>query len=61
MKKRFAPVADALGRNETKITEELLNAQGKQVDMGGYYLPDKAMASAAMRPSDTLNAIIDGI
>jgi isocitrate dehydrogenase len=61
MRKRFAPVADALGRNETKITEELLNAQGKPVDIGGYYLPDRAKASAAMRPSKTLNAIIDGM
>jgi len=61
LKQRFAPVAAALAENETRITEELLAAQGKPVDIGGYYLPDDAMCAAAMRPSATLNEIIDGM
>ncbi len=59
LKQRFAPVAGALAANEGKITQELLAAQGKPVDIGGYYLPDEAKCAAAMRPSVTLNAIID--
>jgi isocitrate dehydrogenase len=58
---RFAEVAERLERNEPKITEELLSAQGDPVDVGGYYLPDDAMTEAAMRPSPTFNAIIDGM
>ena len=58
---RFTPVASKLSANEAKINEELLGAQGKPVDMGGYYHPDKAKTGAAMRPSPTLNAIIDGL
>jgi isocitrate dehydrogenase len=58
---RFAPVAEALAENEAKINEELIAAQGKPVDMGGYYQPDAAKTEAAMRPSPTLNAIIDGL
>jgi isocitrate dehydrogenase len=58
---RFAGVARQLEESEAKITEELLAAQGSPVDVGGYYLPDNAMAEAAMRPSATLNAIIDGM
>ena len=56
---RFAPVAKALVANEAKINAELLAAQGKPVDIGGYYQPDPVKATAAMRPSPTLNAIID--
>jgi isocitrate dehydrogenase len=59
MQARFAKVAKDLGENETKINEELIGAQGKPVDMGGYYHPDKVKTGAAMRPSGTLNAIID--
>ena len=59
LKERFTPVAAALTSNEGKITQELLGAQGKPVDMGGYYLPDDAKCAVAMRPSATLNAIID--
>jgi isocitrate dehydrogenase len=59
LKQRFAPVAAALAENEGKIAKELLAAQGKPVDIGGYYCPDDAMCAAAMRPSVTLNAIID--
>ncbi|MCG6921669.1 MAG: NADP-dependent isocitrate dehydrogenase [Acidobacteria bacterium] len=61
LKARFGPVARALEENEAKITEELLAAQGKPVDLGGYYMPDETLAEAAMRPSPTFNAIIDGI
>jgi isocitrate dehydrogenase len=59
LKQRFTPVADALAANEAKITQELLAAQGKPVDIGGYYMPDDGKCAAAMRPSATLNAIID--
>jgi len=61
LKQRFTPVAAALAANAAKITQELLVAQGKPVDIGGYYLPDDAQCAAAMRPSVTLNAIIDGM
>ena len=61
MKARFAPIAASLADNEGKITEELLAAQGESVDIGGYYRPDDAKCAAAMRPSATLNAIIDSI
>jgi isocitrate dehydrogenase len=59
LKQRFAKVAAALAENERKIAAELLAAQGKPVDIGGYYCPDDAMCAAAMRPSVTLNAIIE--
>ncbi len=58
---KFAPVAAALKENEAKIMEELLSVEGKAQDIGGYYHPDNAKATAAMRPSATLNAIIDSI
>jgi len=58
---RFAKVAPELGENEAKIVEELNEAQGKPVDIGGYFLPDADKASKAMRPSATLNAIINAI
>jgi isocitrate dehydrogenase len=61
LKQRFTPVAAALAANAGKITQELLVAQGKPVDVGGYYFPDDAKCAAAMRPSVTLNAIIDGM
>ncbi len=60
LKERFATLAKALAENETTINEELLGAQGSPVDLGGYYRPDPVKASRAMRPSATLNAIIDG-
>ena len=58
LKARFTPLAEALARNEAKINAELVGAQGKPVDMGGYYVPDFAKTSAAMRPSATLNAAL---
>ena len=57
----FASVADALEKNESVIVAELEAAQGASVDVGGYYLPDAALASAAMRPSATFNDIIAAI
>ena len=58
---KFAPVAKAMQENEAKINEELIAAQGKPQDVGGYYHPDSEKAYAAMRPSATLNAIVDEI
>jgi isocitrate dehydrogenase len=55
---RFKPLAEALAANEAKINAELLAAQGKPVNTGGYYLPDATKTSAAMRPSATLNAAL---
>ncbi len=54
----FAPIAKAMSDNEAKIVDELNSAQGVEVDLGGYYLPEFAKASAVMRPSVTLNSII---
>jgi len=58
---KFAPVATALIENEAKIIEELLSVEGKAQDIGGYYHPDDVKAQKAMRPSATLNKIIDSI
>ncbi|OQW30791.1 MAG: isocitrate dehydrogenase [Nitrospira sp. SG-bin1] len=58
---KFQKIAKDLSDNEKKIDQELLAAQGKPQDVGGYYHPDDAKASKAMRPSATLNAIIDAI
>ena len=57
----FAPVAKAMQESEAKINEELIAAQGSPQDVGGYYHPDPEKAYAAMRPSPTLNAIVEGI
>jgi isocitrate dehydrogenase len=59
--KRFEPIAKDLADNEDKIVGELNGAQGPAQDIGGYYRPDAKRAEAAMRPSATLNAIVDGI
>ncbi|ALA57129.1 NADP-dependent isocitrate dehydrogenase [Nitrospira moscoviensis] len=58
---RFKKIAKDLADNEAQINSELLAAQGKPQDIGGYYHPDDAKASKAMRPSVTLNRIIDSI
>ncbi len=58
LKDTFSPVARALQENEQKIVEELASVQGKPIDIGGYYLPDDAMASKAMRPSMVFNKIL---
>merc|ERR1712190_498573 len=58
MKTAFAGVAKELADGEQKILTDLIECQGKSVDLGGYYHIDHAKADAAMRPSETLNAII---
>jgi isocitrate dehydrogenase len=61
VKARLAPVAKALSDNEAKIVAELNSAQGQPVEIGGYYRPDQAKTTRAMRPSGTFNAIIDAL
>jgi len=61
LKERFTKIADELEKNEARITGELLDAQGSPMDIGGYYLPDAEKTEKAMRPSATLNAIIDAL
>jgi isocitrate dehydrogenase len=58
LKAIFTPIAEQLAANEQKIVAELIAVQGKPVDIGGYYQPDAAKASAALRPSATFNAIL---
>ena len=58
---KFAPVAKAMLENEAKINEELIGAQGTAQNIDGYYRPDEAKTYAAMRPSATLNAIVDAL
>jgi len=58
---KFAPIAQTLKENEAKIIEELLSVEGKAQDIGGYFHPNDELAEKAMRPSATLNAIIDAI
>ena len=58
---KFSEAAKALAENEEAINQELLAAQGSPVDIGGYFQPDFDQATAAMRPSATLNAIINSI
>ncbi len=57
----FKPIASDLKRNEQKINEELVSVQGVPVDIEGYYFTNTDKTFSAMRPSDTLNAIIDGM
>lgn len=59
LKERFAGLAKQLGENESKIVDELNAAQGEPVDIAGYYYPNEDLASAAMRPSDTFNSILE--
>ncbi|MBC8368223.1 NADP-dependent isocitrate dehydrogenase, partial [bacterium] len=61
LKARFEVIAADLISKEEIITGELLAAQGQQVDIGGYFHPDDAKAEAAMRPSASFNAVIDGM
>ncbi len=61
LKQVFSGVAAEFDAKETTILQELLNAQGNPQNIGGYYKPDEALASKAMRPSSTLNAILDRI
>jgi isocitrate dehydrogenase len=55
----FAALAAALGAAEKEITDDLVKCQGEKADLGGYYLPEDAKATAIMRPSKTFNGIID--
>jgi isocitrate dehydrogenase len=61
LKAKFTPIAEQLTSNESKINKELIDAQGKAVNIGGYYKSDKELTIAAMRPSAALNAIIDSM
>ena len=61
LKNKFKEIAEALSANEATIIDQLNGAQGKPMNVGGYYFPDDQLASAAMRPSAVLNEIIDGI
>jgi isocitrate dehydrogenase len=61
LKQRFAALAERLSASEAQINEELLAAQGKPVDVGGYYAPNPELAALAMRPSKTLNDAIDSV
>ncbi|HPI95670.1 MAG TPA: NADP-dependent isocitrate dehydrogenase, partial [Gammaproteobacteria bacterium] len=58
LKSQFTQLAKDLSDKEGKITQELLDAQGKEMDIGGYYFPNPEKLSKAMRPSETLNRII---
>ncbi|MFD1096567.1 NADP-dependent isocitrate dehydrogenase [Salegentibacter chungangensis] len=58
LKEYFTPVAEQLKKNEEVINQELIDAQGSPVDIGGYYLPDEELTKKAMRPSKTLNSIL---
>jgi len=61
LKAKFAGVAEQLKNNESKILEEIAAAEGKATDIGGYFMPKDELATNAMRPSATMNAIIDSI
>lgn len=61
LKAQFAPVAEKMIANQDQIAKELIEAQGSPVEIGGYYLPKPELCEKAMRPSATLNAIIDNI
>ncbi|WP_396919498.1 NADP-dependent isocitrate dehydrogenase, partial [Mycolicibacterium sp.] len=54
----FAPLAKTLAENEATIVSELNQAQGKPVDIGGYYYPDSEKTTAVMRPSETFNSAL---
>jgi isocitrate dehydrogenase len=57
----FASLAKTLADNEQKIVAELIEVQGKQVDIGGYYKPDEAKVNAVMRPSATFNSSLEAL
>ena len=61
LKDKFTPIAEALISNENKINSELIGAQGNAQNIGGYYQPNPKLTSQAMRPSATLNSILDSI
>lgn len=59
LRNEFAQIYKRLNDNEAKIVDELNSVQGQSMDIGGYYAPDEALASEAMRPSSTLNDILN--
>ena len=59
--KQFAPLAEKLAADESKIVDEIAAVQGHAVDLGGYYMADSAKLTAAMRPSQTLNADLESV
>ena len=61
LKEQFSSIADALAKNEEKIISELNDAQGRPVDIGGYFEPNEELTSQAMRPSETFNSILNMI
>ena len=61
LKRIFTPIAAQLVAAEKQIVAEMVAVQGKPTDIGGYYQPDDAKASAALRPSATLNAILAAV
>jgi isocitrate dehydrogenase len=61
LQERFTKLSQELADNETKIIDELISAQGKPVDMGGYYKPNIEMVTEAMRPSETFNAAVKAL
>jgi len=61
LKSKFTPIASELIANELKINSELIGAQGKAQNIGGYYQPNPKLTSQAMRPSATLNSILESI
>jgi isocitrate dehydrogenase len=58
LQSKFAPLAKTLSENEDKIVKELIECQGKPMDIGGYYMPDSTKANKALRPSETFNKAI---
>ncbi|MBE90569.1 MAG: isocitrate dehydrogenase (NADP(+)) [Rhodospirillaceae bacterium] len=58
LKEHFTAIAQQLTENEDRIVAELIDAQGSEVDLGGYFLTDPEKVAIAMRPSQTLNNII---
>ena len=61
LKEHFASVAEQLNANEEKVVSELNSVQGSAVNIGGYYYPNAKLTSAIMRPSTTLNSIVESI
>jgi isocitrate dehydrogenase len=61
LKAQFSTVSKELMANEAKISEELISCQGDANDIEGYYMPTEILATKAMRPSETLNSILDGV
>ncbi|MES9872414.1 MAG: NADP-dependent isocitrate dehydrogenase [Candidatus Sedimenticola sp. 6PFRAG7] len=57
----FTPVAEQLAENESEIVDELISVQGQAMEIGGYFRPDRELTSRVMRPSSTLNAILDSM